>query len=197
MRTRWTAAVAAALCLPALAACGIQGSDVVEAGGAATVAVQPTNGTKLLLYFVGADGRLMPVTRNLGLSVGPEGETSLVDDHGRVILPTHPADGGYRIATDKVLATLLEGPDERERTAGLTTRVNLHGAGRPHAELQRGRDGRPVLTLRLAARVQDLDAVAHQQLVCTTAYAEGLGATVPVLVTGTDGPLPATRCEPE
>ncbi|WMX47245.1 hypothetical protein [Streptomyces roseicoloratus] len=193
----WIRRTAAVLCLPALAACGIQGSDVVEAGGAATVAVEPTGGTKLMLYFVGEDGQLMPVTRSLGLAVGPSSDLSLIDDNGRVLVPHYEIDGpgDYRIATDTVLRTLLEGPDEEERAAGLTTRLNLHGAGEPHVRREQFRDGRPALSIRLATRVQDFDTVAHQQLVCTAAYAEGYGGAATVLVTGTDGALPETRCE--
>ncbi|MFI8964961.1 hypothetical protein ACIGO8_22925 [Streptomyces sp. NPDC053493] len=198
-RTRRTlAALSPLLLLSPLAACGIQKSDVVEAGGAATVAVQPTGGTKLLLFLVGPSGQVMPVTRDLGLAVGPNGETSLIEGPGGVgrVVPTHPTvDGGYRVAPDKVLGLLLEGPDEQERAAGLTSRLALHGAGAPHIEAQRDPSGSPFLHLRLSARVQDVDPVAVQQLVCTAVFAEELGSGVPVVVAGTDGALPPTDCD--
>ncbi|MEV5970944.1 hypothetical protein [Streptomyces sp. NPDC051921] len=189
--------LAALLSLLPLAACGIQKSDVVEAGGAATVAVHPTNGVKMVLFLVGPDGRLMPTVRDFGLSYGPDGETGLVDREGNLQrLPTERAEiGGYRIATDKVLSTLLEGPDQRERAAGLTTRLALHGAFSPHTEARPGPDGDTVLRLRLTARVQDIDPVAVQQLVCTAAYAEELGQAAQVVVSGIDAALPAVRCE--
>ncbi|MFJ9811424.1 hypothetical protein ACIRTB_24690 [Streptomyces sp. NPDC101158] len=196
-RTPWRR-LAAVLSLLPLAACGIQKSDVVEAGGAATVAVYPTNGVKMVLFLVGPDGRLMPTVRDFGLSFGPDGDTGLVDREGHPQrLPTERAIvGGYRIATDKVLSTLLEGPDQRERAAGLTTRLALHGAFTPHTETRPGPDGGDtVLSLRLAVRVQDLDPVAVQQLVCTAAYAEELGQAAQVVVSGIDASLPATRCE--
>ncbi|MFI8822704.1 hypothetical protein [Streptomyces sp. NPDC053431] len=196
-RTPWRRLAAALLSLVPLVGCGIQESDVVEAGGAATVAVHPTGGVKLLLFLVGPNGNLMPVARDLGLSYGPDGQASVVEgsDPGR-IMPTRPSHDGYRVATDKVLGLLLEGPDERERAAGLTTRLTLHGAGAPHAEPQPGQDGGPpVLGLRLAARVRDLEPVAVRQLVCTAAFAEDLGSAVPVVISGTDGSLPATSCE--
>ena len=178
-----------------LTGCGIQKSDVVEAGGPATVTVHPTGDVRMLLFFVGPNGRLMPVSRDFGLAVGPDGESSVIDSAGRVIRPTHPAGGGYRIAPAKVLATLLEGPETDERDAGLTTRLDLHGAGRPHVESEPAADGGSLLRLSLATRVHDLDPLAHQQLVCTTAFAEGLGNATPVLVSGTDDTLPPTRCE--
>ncbi|MFG3345181.1 hypothetical protein ACGF1Z_08955 [Streptomyces sp. NPDC048018] len=189
--------LAVLLSLLPLAACGIRKSDVVEAGGAATVAVYPTNGVKMVLFLVGPDGRLMPTVRDFGLSYGPDGTTGLVDRDGNPMrLPTERAVvGGYRIATDKVLATLLEGPDQRERGAGLTTRLALHGFS-PHTETRPGPDGGDtVLSLRLEVRVQDLDPLGVQQLVCTAAYAEELGQAAQVVVTGIDTTLPATRCE--
>ncbi|MFF0748600.1 hypothetical protein [Streptomyces sp. NPDC004267] len=190
-----TALCAALLCLsPGLAACGIQGSDVVEAGGAAPVTVQPTTEPRLLLFFVARDGRLMPVARELGFGLETGWGSGAVDGVGGVVAPTHPGRVGYRVPTEKVLASLLEGPDEKERAAGLTSRLALHGGGDPHVEpLTSGGDSE--LRLRLAVRVRDLDPVAVQQLVCTTAFAAGRGSAAPVVIAGTDGSLPAASCD--
>ncbi|MGW5423757.1 hypothetical protein [Streptomyces sp. NPDC003943] len=192
LRTRLGLYAAVLGLLPGLAACGIQGSDVVEAGGAAPVTVQPTSEPRLLLFFVGKDGRLMPVARDLHFSFGQDwGEGT---GTGGTVTPTHPTEVvGYRVATDKVLSTLLDGPDEKELAAGLTTRLILHGGGDPHVE-PRAEDGGGELRLRLSVRVRDLDPVAVQQLVCTTAFAERWGSAVPVVISGTDGALPATSC---
>ncbi|MFJ9826319.1 hypothetical protein ACIRSU_18390 [Streptomyces sp. NPDC101160] len=178
--------------LPGLAACGIQGSDVVEAGGAAPVTVQPTSEPRLLLFFVGKDGRLMPVARELHFAFGQDwGEGSGTDV---TVMPSHPVEVvGYRVPTDKVLSTLLDGPEEKERAAGLTTRLTLHGGGDPHVEPP-AKDGSGGLRLRLSVRVRDMDPVAVQQLVCTTAFAERWGSGVPVVISGADGSLPATTC---
>lgn len=180
-------AAAALLALVPLAGCGIQRSDVVEAGAGAPVTVNPTGNPRMLLFFVGREGRLMPVARDLGFG-------RIVDDgtgSGAVI--THPPD--YRVATDKVLHALIEGPDEQERAAGLITRIDFHGAGEPHVLREPDPDGRPRLTVRLTVRVRDLDTVAVRQLICTASYAEDLGRAAEVVLAGTDGALPAARCE--
>ncbi|MER8047843.1 hypothetical protein [Streptomyces sp. NPDC094032] len=178
-------AAAALLALLPLAGCGIQKSDVVEAGAGAPVTVHPTGSPRMLLFFVARDGRLMPVARDLGFH--------RVVDGGNGSPVTQPPP--YKVSTDKVLYTLIGGPDERERAAGLTTRIDFHGGGEPHAVREPGPDQRPRLTVRLSVRVQDLDPVAVRQLICTTSYAEDLGRAAEVVVAGTDGPLPAARCE--
>ncbi|MEV7279647.1 hypothetical protein [Streptomyces sp. NPDC093111] len=178
-------AAAALLALLALAGCGIQKSDVVEAGAGAPVTVNPTGNPRMLLFFVGREGRLMPVARDLGFH-------RIVNDGSGVDVARPP---DYRVATDKLLGALIEGPDERERAAGLTTRIDFHGAGEPHTMRQTGPDGRPQLTVGLRVRVQDLDPIAVRQLICTASYAEELGRTAEVVLAGTDGPLPASRCE--
>ncbi|MFC8507490.1 hypothetical protein ACFU3J_13840 [Streptomyces sp. NPDC057411] len=181
-----------ALALLPLAGCGIQKSDVVEAGGGAPVTVNPTGNPRLLLFFVSRDGKLMPVVRDVGFSFGGFPYES-VDRDGTVT--THPPDVGYRIPTDKVLRALIEGPDGKERAAGLTSRLDFHGGGEPHTVKERGPDGRPELRVRLTVRVQDLDPVAVRQLVCTAAYAEELGSAAEIVLSGLDGALPGTRCE--
>ncbi|MFE0648069.1 hypothetical protein ACFVZH_05715 [Streptomyces sp. NPDC059534] len=191
---RRTTAAAALLGLLTLAACGIQKSDVVEAGGAATVAVFPAPGQdRVVLYFLGPDGRPLPAVRDLG---GPFSET------------WPPSDGtgsGTRIesgrhgpvVTDKVLAMLLNGPSGVEAAAGMTTGLPRSGAG-AHVEADKAAgvtEGRRLLRLSSPFPVGGLTDEALQQLVCTTAFAEDPAGMVEVALTGPDGSLPAARCE--
>ncbi|MFD3660717.1 hypothetical protein ACFWVF_08955 [Streptomyces sp. NPDC058659] len=201
--TRRRTAAATLAGLLSLTACGIQGSDVVEAGGAATVLVAPNPESRMLLYFVGPDGRSRPVARDVGFG-GPE-PTSASDNE----TDTHdPYDGfgpGYevdhavlrqsRVVSNKVLAALLAGPNQAEAAAGLTTALP-HGAGVPHVQVEKsgGAQDRRLLRLRAPFTVTDLPATAVRQLVCTTAYAEDRMGLAEVAVTGPDGALPPTTC---
>ncbi|MFG2328419.1 hypothetical protein ACGFMM_02220 [Streptomyces sp. NPDC048604] len=166
--------LAALLGLCALAGCGIQNTEVVEAGAGAPVTVRPAKGARLMLFFVAADGRLMPVVRDVGLG-GDRAE--------------------YRVATDVVLRALYNGPDARERAAGATTRLTEQRKVHAGSEVRSG--GRRVIVVGVAGTVGDLDPVAVRQLVCTAGYAEAPGQDLQVEVVGVDGPLPATRCELE
>ncbi|MEU3077209.1 hypothetical protein [Streptomyces laurentii] len=192
---------AAALTLalvPLAAACGIQQSDVVEAGGAATVTVQPAAGTRLLLFFVGRDGRLLPVARGLPGEVvdgtGPGATAGMATPHTS---PPAGTSGGFPIALDKLLSVLMSGPNEQERAAGLTTRLDMGAKPLFFAGPLPGPDGSPVVSIRFDSTVRDLDPLAVRQVVCTMAYSVDPGAAVSVTLVGTDGLLPATRCEPD
>ncbi|MFB7515284.1 hypothetical protein [Streptomyces sp. NPDC056144] len=190
------ARVTATLCglLLPLTACGIQGTDVVEAGGAATVGVNQIPEEQLLLYFVGPGGAPTPVVRNVGLPFGEAMDgrngSGLAD-----LSRTDPSDHGP-VTTDKVLAALLAGPRPEEASAGLTT-VLPRGAGSPHVseEESGGTDGRRLLLLRAPFAVTGLPDSAVRQLVCTTVYAEDDTGRAEVTVTGPDGALPTATCE--
>ena len=187
--TRRRAVVAALAGLLPLAACGIQGTDVVEAGGAATVLVAPNPESRMVLYFVGPDGRSMPVARDVGFG-GPEPTPD----------PTFEADDKSlqreSLVSAKVLSALLAGPNGAETAAGLTTALP-HGAGAPHVqeEATGGTLGRRLLRVRAPFTVTGLPATAVRQLVCTTAYAEDRVGLVEVAVTGPDGALPPATCD--
>ncbi|MEU3687547.1 hypothetical protein [Streptomyces narbonensis] len=197
---RRAAAAALAGLLPLVAACGIQGSDVVEAGGAPTVLVAPNPESRMLLYFVGPDGRSMPVARDVGFGgpdnpFGPDYSTGTgADDR------TGAADkallGEARVTADKTLSALLAGPKEDEAAAGLTTALP-HGAGAPHVteEKNGGSQGRRLLRVRAPFKVTVLTEAAVRQLVCTTAYAQDRLGLVEVAVTGPDGALPTATCD--
>ncbi|MEU1230789.1 hypothetical protein [Streptomyces sp. NPDC005828] len=198
---RGTAAVVALLGTVLLAACGIQGSDVVEAGGAATVAVAPAPEFRMVLYFLGPDGRPAPVVREVGQPFPDPtfaaGGTEWAQDLKTRGLDSGSGQGtpGARVATDKVLAALIAGPAVADTAAGLTTGLPAYPEA-PHAEVLKGLtpEGRHSVRLRLPFPVGDLSDGAVQQLVCTTAYAQDGGGRVDVSLVGADGSLPATRC---
>ncbi|MFJ7954956.1 hypothetical protein ACIQ62_01510 [Streptomyces sp. NPDC096319] len=199
---RRRAVAAALLGMVSLAACGIQESDVVEAGGAATVAVYPAPEFRMVLYFLGPDGRPAPVVREVGQPFSDTGFPSgtlesSADRKARGSGSGQEAVGnGTRIVTDKVLAALLAGPARADTAAGLTTALPAVGGITPHTE-ETGRtaEGRRVLRVRAPFSVTNLPEAAVQQLVCTTAYAEDGGGMVDVSLMGSDGTLPATRCD--
>ncbi|WP_030693386.1 hypothetical protein [Streptomyces globisporus] len=186
----------------ALAACGIQESDVVEAGGAATVAVAPAPEFRMVLYFLGPDGRPVPVVRELGPPVpdptfASGGSESTEDRKAQGLGSGWAQDTrGGRVATDKVLAALLAGPAGVDTAAGLTTGLPVSGKP-PYAEEVKALnpEGRRIVRLRSPFPVRGLSEAAVQQLVCTAAYAEDGGGMVDVSLVGVDGTLPTTRCE--
>ncbi|GAA1512565.1 hypothetical protein GCM10009730_16800 [Streptomyces albidochromogenes] len=173
---RIRAAAAAGVSL-LLAGCGVQASEVVEAGGPAVVPVVPDQLERTLLFFVGADGRPIPVARPLVLTEKP-------------------------VPTAGTLAALLGGPTEEERAAGITTRLpatteKVEVVPAAREDSGPGREaGRPAGALRVTAgfAVRSLDAAAVRQLVCTAAHAEDPEGLVKVVLTGSDGSLPATAC---
>ncbi|MFH8724429.1 hypothetical protein [Streptomyces termitum] len=192
----------AAAGLLALAGCGIRGSDVVEAGGAPTVVVAPFPESRLLLYFLGPDGRLMPVSRDVGRPVptrsGPGGDPDAATGEtvpfegfgpGYEIDAGHPYAAG--IAPAKALAALFAGPGPAERAAGLTT--GLPPDGLRAAQVRT--DGPDGLLIRVGFPVRPLPSGALGQLVCTMAFSVDRSGTARVTVTGTDGSLPAASCE--
>ncbi|MFF5502033.1 hypothetical protein ACF1E9_02745 [Streptomyces roseolus] len=185
--------------LPLAAGCGIQGSDVVEAGGAPTVVVQPIPESRTLLYFLGPDGAPMPVSRDTGTTFVPLPERTWADGGPGDAASTgvgpgfEPADEppyGSSLATTKVLAALLAGPGGAEHQAGLTTELpESREPIRVESELAGG------IRLRTPFAARELSRGAVVQLVCTAAHAVDRSGTVPVTVEGPDGTLPATTCE--
>ncbi|MEU7068668.1 hypothetical protein AB0B30_02485 [Streptomyces narbonensis] len=197
---RRAAAAALAGFLPLVAACGIQGSDVVEAGGAPTVLVAPNPESRMMLYFVGPDGRSMPVARDVGFGssdspFGPDYERG--SGGGRETeAPDRALLSGGRTAGDKVLAALLAGPNDAETAAGLTTGLPP-GLGAPHVTEDKpaGTEGRRLLRARAPFAVTGLSETAVRQLVCTTAYAQDRLGLAEVVLMGPDGALPAATCD--
>ncbi|MFF8834970.1 hypothetical protein [Streptomyces sp. NPDC015130] len=198
MRRRVAAAALAGL-LPLVAACGIQGSDVVEAGGAPTVLVGPNPESRMLLFFVGPDGHSMPVARDVGFGssdnpFGPDyvlgnGEGHETDAPDSALL----AERG--VVGDKVLAALLAGPNDAETAAGLTTALP-RGVAAPHVTEDKpgGTEGRRLLRARAPFAVTSLSEPAVRQLVCTAAYAKDRLGLAEVVLIGPDGALPVATC---
>lgn len=192
-------AVAALALLLTLGACGIRGTDVVEAGGAAAVPVYPPPALRMTLFFVDDEGRLLPVVRDGdGVQVNRPVPTTTHPDG----TPVHGGTGrdideqGQPV---KALAALLAGPTATERAAGLRTR--LPGPEVRSRELfvsadavKTGQDGLPVFRVRSTGSVMDLDPLAVQQIVCTTVFSQHPAGLVSVTLTGPDGSLPARSC---
>ncbi|MFI2780233.1 hypothetical protein [Streptomyces sp. ALB3] len=174
-----TVAVCAAW-LP-LTACGIQETDVVGAGSAATVDVLPARQVRMLLFFLSPDGVLMPVPRSVGES-GFAGEQQGPDS----------SEEGGRPATEKAVAALLAGPNEAEKRAGLVNETSLPALNAP----ARTRTTANGVEVTLAAPLDGLTRPAEGQLVCTVAFAENVDGTPMVTLRGTDGTRAPARCDP-
>ncbi|MFF9064843.1 hypothetical protein ACF09E_05720 [Streptomyces sp. NPDC014891] len=208
-RRRGASAALLALLVPtAVAGCGIQKTDVVEAGGAATVKAQPPPNERIVLYFVGPDGRSMPVARGLGVPGPADGSPWEGSGTGS---PTDLFGPDYEIsrdelrrggaATDKILAMLVAGPRANEAAAGVTTALPTAGAGSPTVlqdstgDPATGTRTRRLVWVRTPFPVKKLSEAGVHQLVCTTAYAEDAAGLVDVSLSGPDGILPTARCD--
>ncbi|MEV3874298.1 hypothetical protein [Streptomyces sp. NPDC049906] len=159
--------------LLALVGCGVQATDVIEAGGPATVYVAPGQDNWLLLFFRGPNGELVPVARS-------------TTDWG--VGPTGPQAERKR-ATGAIL-DLLRGPTEEERAAGLRTALPRPGSGAVNAAPGRG----DVTEVYLSLPLETLDDTAVEQLICTVAYAEHPTGVGRVALRGPDVTLAAAPC---
>lgn len=158
-----SAAVAAAL----LTGCGVRQSDVVEAGGPATVIVYPDAEQRVLLFFVSSGGRLTPVAREFFLN----------------------EEGEYVVPGDKVVTMLLAGPSAEARAAGLHTEL-------PRSTGFVGVKSTPdQVFVRVSIAVRGLNKTAVRQMVCTAAYVNGGDGDAEVIIAGGDGRLPAAHCD--
>ncbi|TXS54996.1 hypothetical protein [Streptomyces sp. t39] len=192
-RTARTLATLAAL-LP-LAGCGIgiPETDVIEAGGPATIDVLPARDFRMLLFFLSPDGMLTPVPRVVddgsaragGGFREPDGteEDSGAGDGGSVPLPVRPP-------TDKTVAALLAGPTATERGAGLSNAPSLPKEARLTVTVSGG-----VIEAGIDAPLDGMGDLAARQLVCTVAYAEDAWGRPPVRLIGTDGARPSATCD--
>ncbi|UYQ61932.1 hypothetical protein [Streptomyces peucetius] len=172
---RHPVAVLAGLAALLLGGCGVPETDVIAAGGPATVQVFPVSSNGLVLFFRSPDGELMPVIRFL--------------DSG-FESPESPESPGA--STPETVTALFAGPVENERTAGLTD-------GLP--ELPRGGLVRVVpdpqggVEVTLPIVLGDLDHLAVRQLVCTVAFTEDTEGRTPVRLRGTDTVLEQAVCD--
>lgn len=203
---RMCGAVALAALLPAAVGCGIQETDVVEAGGGATLVVIPPAPDRMLLFLVDGEGRVRPVARSMGdplrhydtgpssgTSTGASGPWETPGPGGETDAAEGPDAGRARVGAEKALFVLSMGPTDAERDAGLGSRLPV--AGLPPVEIvEAGTEG-GATRVRTRIPVQGLEWPAVQQIVCTAAYAESPTAPPEVVLAGPDGELPAARCE--
>ncbi|XQE80658.1 hypothetical protein ACN24L_19550 [Streptomyces microflavus] len=177
---RRAAALAVAAAVPLLGGCGIQESDVIEAGGPATVEAFYNRNDDVILFFRTPDGRLNPVIRTVGSSPGFGDEYTEPGPAGTIGPPT----------TEKAIAELLAGPRPKDRAAGLTTALP------PPAPARRSRSN----PLRLHGHhprpppLKDLNTTALRQLTCTIAYSKDPGGRLTVKLTGQDGGSHSDTC---
>ncbi|MEU2158121.1 hypothetical protein ABZ532_24460 [Streptomyces sp. NPDC019396] len=183
-RLRYRYAAAAALPVAVLlAGCGIQETDVVEAGGPATIQTFVTHGDDMLLFFRAPDGELSPVIRtayseSTGSTAGfPPGSAS-------------PDGEASPATTGKAVQALLAGPGKEDLAAGLGTglpRVKPGGFLRLAPEQGGVSAGLPIA-------LGGLDETAVRQLICTIAYAEDAEGGVKVRLTGQDISMAPATC---
>ncbi|MFG3382127.1 hypothetical protein [Streptomyces sp. NPDC047999] len=179
----WALCAAALAALPAAGGCGIRETDVIAAGGPATVDVLPAWEVRMLLFLRTPEGAVVPVPRETAEG-SPDGALD-----GR-----HPTEEGRPGPPPPVrtVTALLAGPDEDERRAGLDNDPTLPG---PAAVREVTASG-ATATLVLGAPVGGIGEAGLRQLVCTVAHAQDREGDLSVVVTGSDGPLPAERCAP-
>ncbi|MFI6009578.1 hypothetical protein ACIBAG_12235 [Streptomyces sp. NPDC051243] len=180
------AAVAVAAAVPLLGGCGIQETDVIEAGGPASFQAFLDRDYDMLLFFRSPDGGLSTVIRTTGPSTvfgdgyaeSGSGEQSSGDPAGPV-------------PTEKVVMALLDGPREEDRAAGLTTALP---AARPGGtvEVEPLPGGR--VATRLPVALAGLDSTALRQLTCTIAYSQDADGQIVVELTGHDGVSRSGTC---
>ncbi|MFI0982410.1 hypothetical protein ACH4SP_36060 [Streptomyces sp. NPDC021093] len=207
-RTRRRAHAAAPVAALLLAGCGIQETDVIEAGGPAHVQTFVNTGDDALLFFRLPHGELAPVPR-------PFKPTGAFGEEYR-----QPGGTARRASTEWAVSALLGGPGKADRAAGLGTslprvakggvRVRLTGdesgdkSGAGSGDGSGSGDGdksgsgsadkekEVVMTLPLA--LGRLDATAVRQLICTAAYSRDRDGRATVRMTGQDGVSASGTC---
>ncbi|MCX5204237.1 hypothetical protein OG897_22645 [Streptomyces sp. NBC_00237] len=173
---RWALAAAGPLAALLLAGCGIRETDVIEAGGPATVGYIANPDIDSLLFFRLPHGDVVPVVRTLGSYEGVGHE------------PRRPT-------PEKVMAALLSGPLAEEKAAGLSSALPpvTAGGARLLEPLEAPVPGE--VTMQLPLAVRPLDATAVRQLICTVAFLQDPGGGSPVRLRGTDGGTKSGTCD--
>ncbi|MGW1541284.1 hypothetical protein ACWCPM_13785 [Streptomyces sp. NPDC002309] len=173
MRRARTRRCAAAVAVPAaallLGACGIQDTDVIEAGSPATVEAFVDRDRDMLLFFRSPGGEVLPVVRTVGSSSG--------------FGPEYEDPAAVPVAPEKTVTALLDGPGDEDRAAGLGTSLpRAAPGGRVTVEFSRGGGADAEVPIALGA----LDGTALRQLICTIAYSGDADGRVTVRVRGRD-----------
>ncbi|MFD7746358.1 hypothetical protein ACFV2V_00100 [Streptomyces sp. NPDC059698] len=180
-RTVRAARIAALLVLAhgPLTGCGIQETEVVEAGSPAFGDLLPPRETRLLLFFHAPDGDLLPVPRVVDVPWHSGGSPSDGEEEDPALSP--------RAAVTAQLA----GPNKEERRAGLRNASSLpRAASAVGRVVTRG----PTVEVGLNTDVRALTAPARAQLLCTAAYAAHPQGAPSVTLVGRDGRLPPADC---
>ncbi|WP_234308131.1 MULTISPECIES: hypothetical protein [unclassified Streptomyces] len=185
MRRRVSAVVFAVVAgVALLGGCGIQETDVIEAGGPASVQAFLNRETGMLLFFRSPDGGLSPVIRSGG------SETGFGD--GSVHTTTAgDQDTNRPVPTEKVVSALLAGPGDEDRAAGLTTALP---AARPGGTVKVDTSLSGRVTTRLPLALEGLDSTALRQLTCTIAYSQDADGQIVVELRGQDGASRSGTC---
>ena len=188
-RTRRRAAavaVAFAAAVPLLGGCGIQETDVIEAGGPASFQAFLNRDYDMLLFFRSPDGGLSAVIRTTRPSAefgGGYAESGSGDQNS--------GDPAGPVPTEKVVLALLGGPRKEDRAAGLDTALP---AARPGGTVQVESSPGGRVTTRLPLALEGLDSTALRQLTCTIAYSQDADGQVEVELTGHDGASRSGTC---
>ncbi|MFE6175287.1 hypothetical protein [Streptomyces sp. NPDC056464] len=185
-RTRGRAAAVAFAAVPLLAGCGIQETDVIEAGGPASFQAFLNRDFDMLLFFRSPDGGLTPVIRTT------EPPAELLDGYAESGSgEQNSGDTAGPVPTEKVVLALLGGPGKEDRAAGLTTALPTTRPGGT-VKVERTSDGK--VTTRLPLALEGLDRTALRQLTCTIAYSQDADGQVTVELRGQDGGLRSGTC---
>ncbi|WP_405386294.1 hypothetical protein OG596_01670 [Streptomyces sp. NBC_01102] len=186
-----------------LVGCGIQETDVVEAGRPAVADLLPPREGRVLVFLFSPDEELLPVPRNVDSpwlngvagSDGPDDSTSGPDGS-----PGHDGPGGSPAVGEEMgealsplaaVTALLTGPDEAERRAGFRNAPSLPRAA---SAVDRVVTHGPTVEVELRLRVARLTAPARDQLVCTAAFAAHKQGAVSVILVGQDERLGPADC---
>ncbi|MFG2553947.1 hypothetical protein ACGFWF_28890 [Streptomyces sp. NPDC048581] len=185
-RTRGPAAAVAFAAVPLLTGCGIQETDVIEAGGPASFQAFLDRDRDMLLFFRSSDGGLSTVIRTTEPPVefgDGNAESGSADQN--------PGDTTGPVPTEKVVLALLGGPRKEDRAAGLSTALP---AARPGGtvEVERSAGGR--VTTRVPLALEGLSGTALRQLTCTIAYSQDADGQIVVHLTGQDGASRSGTC---
>lgn len=187
-RTRRRAAAVAfavAAAVPLLGGCGIRETDVIEAGGPASIQTFYDRENEMLLFFRSSDGGMSPVIRTTANS-------SVFDGYVEGSGDQNLGDTAGRVPTEKVVLALLGGPRAEDREAGLSTSLPDPLPGGT-VKIERSPGGR--VTTRLPFATGNLNSTALRQLTCTIAYSEDADGEVVVELTGQDGASRSGTCD--
>ncbi|MET9964474.1 hypothetical protein ABZZ80_00745 [Streptomyces sp. NPDC006356] len=190
-RARGRRRAAAFVAVPAVVAlfggCGIQETDVIEAGGPASFQAFLDRDYDMLLFFRSPDGGLSTVIRTTGPSAG-FGDGSSESGFGG----QYSADPAGPVPTEKVVSALLAGPRKEDRAAGLTTALPTLGRGGT-VKVEPASNARVTTHLPLALKA--LDDTALRQLTCTIAYSQDADGQIVVELRGQDGTSRSGTCQ--